>query len=102
MGPASFVELAGGSGESTVKTVLATDDTYGDIKAMGIAKEAGKALDGAEVTKGKSVSSPRGNEFAAIAPSTKEHGCIGVLSAIEAKQGPLRVDKECRNDSANP
>ena len=85
MDPASFVELAGGSGEGTVKNVLATDDTYGNIKAMGIAKEADKVLDGGEITKGKSVSSPRGNEFTGIAPSTKEHGSIGVLSAIETK-----------------
>ena len=102
MHPASFIELAGGSREGTVKGVLATDDTYGNIKAMGIAKEADKVLDGDKITKGKSVSSPRRNEFTAVAPSTKEHGSIGVLSAIEAKQGPLRVNKKRRDHGANP
>ena len=85
MSPASFIELAGGSRKGTVKSVLATDDTCGDIKAMGIAKETDKVLDGGEITKGKSVSGPRRNEFAAVAPSTKEHGSIGVLSAVESK-----------------
>ena len=102
MDPASFVKLAGGCREGIMKGLLATEDTNRNIKTMEIAKGPDKVLDGVEVAKGKSVSHPRGDEFAAIAPSTKEHDSIGVLSAIEAKQGPLRVDKERRDDGANP
>ena len=58
MNPASFIELAGGSGESTVKGVLTTNDTSGYIEAMGVTKKTDKVLDGGEITKGKSVSGP--------------------------------------------
>ena len=52
MNPGILVELAGGSGESTVKGLLAIDDTNGHIKTMGIAKQSDKVLDRSEVTEG--------------------------------------------------
>jgi hypothetical protein len=102
MDPASFIKLTGGCREGIMEGSLATKDTERNVKTMEIAKGPDKVLDGIEVAKGKFVSHPRGDEFAAIAPSTKEHGCIGVLSAIEAKQGPLSVNKKRRDHGANP
>jgi len=85
MNPGSLVELASGSSESTVKGLLAVDDTNGYIETMGVTKQADKILDRSEITKGKSVSDPRGDEFATIAPSAEEHGSIGLLGTVESE-----------------
>ena len=85
MNPGSLVELAGGSNESTVKGVLTVDDTNGYIETMGVTKKTDKILDRSEITEGKSVSNPRGNEFATIAPSAEEHGSVGFLGAVESE-----------------
>jgi hypothetical protein len=85
MNPGSFIKLAGGSNESTVKGVLTVNDTNGYIETMGVTKKADKILDRSEITEGKSVSDPRGDEFATIAPSAEEHGSIGLLGTVESE-----------------
>jgi hypothetical protein len=102
MDAAGFIHLSGGLSERIMKISLASENTERNIKAMKIAEGTDEVLDGGEVTKSKFVPGPRGNEFAAITPSTEEHGSIGTLTVIETDQGPLGENKKGRNHGAGP